>query len=188
MRLMLLIGICLFLLAVAGVIVRKFVFSKNGILSIIDRKNIQAINSYMELKFLNKNLADNLFNDNKIPCTRLINEIKEYYHLKDIIIFDSIRMFSIDNDIANHLRYSVYEYVSMHSRKIFTSCKQGHPELYTLKTNGRKYILHIFTLAPTLSRDGFIICVEEHPSLLGNIERLGLENNINLLKMRLLNQ
>ena len=55
-----------------------------------------------------------------------------------------------------------------------------------IKVNGKEYVLYIFKLA--YNSDGFVVCVEDFPSLLTNYELLGLATNVALLKVNLLHE
>lgn len=72
-----------------------------GYKKMIDQKNIQLIQFYLDTKFICKGLIDSLrISDPLEFCKGLIAEVKEYYNLEDIIIINSIKIFDDENNTA----------------------------------------------------------------------------------------
>ena len=56
-----------------------------GYKKMIDQKNIQLIQLYLDTKFICKGLIDSLrISDPSVFCKGLMGEIKDYYNLEDI--------------------------------------------------------------------------------------------------------
>lgn len=147
-----------------------------------DRKNVKLIQLYLELKFLHKNinkslegfLAENF-------CAELRDSIKEYYNLEEIIIFDSVRM-ELRTDGSRALKSAIQNFLQHNLNQLQESFRGRDFLSQKIGVNNKDYIIHICELAPEISYDSFIICVEQHPTLLTQNELLGLESNIKLLR------
>lgn len=100
------------------------------------------------------------------------------------MVIDSIHV-EFKTRAISLLKKEVYNFLQ--GNLIFLKEKFKAEDIVVLNTtiNNRKYVLHIAELAQGVDCDGFIICVENSPSLLSKNELLGLESNINLLKTRL---
>lgn len=151
----------------------------------LDRKNLSLMQLYLELKFLYKNLTHSTQSSSSENfCLELMSSIKEYYNLEEIMVIDSIHV-EFKTRAISLLKKEVYNFLQ--GNLIFLKEKFKAEDIVVLNTtvNNRKYVLHIAELAQGVDCDGFIICVENSPSLLSKNELLGLESNINLLKTRL---
>lgn len=83
------------------------------------------------------------------------------------------------------LKKEIYNFVQCNLHILKEKFKTKDVVVLNTKIKNKKYILYIAELAQGIDCDGFIICVENFPSLLSKNELLGLESNINLLKTRL---
>ena len=151
-----------------------------------DRKNQKLIQLYLELKFLHKNL-NNL--ENSLTSLNfsfeLIESIKEYYNLEEIIIFDSINM-EFKTSRPKVLKKEIHDFLQKNFTRISKNFTTQEYIKNKIKVNGKEYVLYIFKLA--YNSDGFVVCVEDFPSLLTNYELLGLATNVALLKVNLLHE
>ena len=68
----------------------------------VDEKNMQLMQFYLDAKFINKALVDSLKLSHSINfCKDLIERIKDYYHLEEIIIIDSLTNIAVVNKNIN---------------------------------------------------------------------------------------
>lgn len=151
----------------------------------IDNKNMQLMQFHLDSKFMHKGLIQSLrSSDSKKFCIALMQQIKDYYNLEEIIIVDSVKMMGKDKKsitkgaAINFLREDIEPMLRMLS--------SHELKKFNITSDKRNYILYISRLAIVEDSDGVVICVENVPSLLGKNEKRGLENCINLLKNRLL--
>jgi len=150
-----------------------------------EKKNIRLMQLYLELKFLYKNLADSAtITSSAVFCQTLISSIKEYYNLEEVIIIDSVKM-NLQTNSMNVLKKMTCNFLQKHEKEISQKIKNKQYLTKYIEISKKKYLLYIFELASNVGCDGFIVCVENYPTLLSKNELLGLENNINLLKTRL---
>lgn len=173
--------IIIFIIAVCLFVVMFLKWKK-----LVDKRNIQLMQLYLELKFLYKNLNSSVVSDSgEHFCRDLIQSIKEYYNLVELIIIDTIHL-PFHTDTFNGLKQSVYNFLKDNIKEVSETLKFKKFSSITITIEKKEYVLYIFPLAPNTSDSGFIICLENSPTLLSQNELLGLENNINLLKTRLL--
>jgi len=152
---------------------------------LLDEKNVQLIQFYLDGKFLYKNLVDSItISSTSEFCSRLLKCIKEYYNLEDIIVIDSIKMISGENKTV--LRSEVINYVQKNITKINAAIDGPRLARFSCKTKDGTYVMYIASITPKDEGDGLIICIEQAPALLTKQEKNSLENSINLLKTRLL--
>ncbi|MFK7967762.1 MAG: hypothetical protein AB8B68_01150 [Rickettsiaceae bacterium] len=146
------------------------------------KKNRTSIQLYLELKFLHKNINDSVTNTTSPNFTiELMESIKDYYCLEEIMIFDSIKM-EFKTSRPKVLKKEIRNYVQENLTIILEKLQTQEYVTNTIKINAKEYLIYIFEIAPS----SFIVCVEDSPSLLGKHELLDLTTNISLLKMRLL--
>lgn len=151
----------------------------------LDKKNLNLMQLYLELKFLYKNLIlSTQTSSSENFCIELILAIKEYYNLEEVIVVDSIHM-EFKTRTISLLKKEIYNFVQCNLYTLKEKFKTKDVVVLNTKINNKKCILYIAELARGIDCDGFIICVENFPSLLSKNELLGLESNINLLKTRL---
>jgi hypothetical protein len=110
--------------------------------------------------------------------------IKEYYNLEEIMVIDSIHIEFKPRDIS-FLKKEVYNFPLGNLISLKEKFKTTDTVVLNTTINNRKYVLYIAELAQGIDCNGFIIYIENFPSLLSKSELLGLESNIKLLKMRL---
>lgn len=171
----------LLVVALSWVIARVFKWKSK-----VDKKNVRLMQLYLELKFLYKNLTDSaVITNSTVFCQNLISSIKEYYNLEEIVIIDSVKM-EFQCSSINVLKKAVYGLVQKNEVEIKRRLSSKASITQHIEIDGKKYIFYIFDLIPDVECDGFIVCVENYPTLLTKSELLGLENNINLLKTRML--
>ncbi len=152
---------------------------------LLNKKNIQLIQFYLDTKFLCQNMAESLTISNPaFFCTQLLHKIKEYYNLEDIIIIDSIKMINGENN--TRLRSDVIEYIQKNADNIFQTLHEYELIKHNFSTNNKNYEMYISRIVSKDEGDGLIVCVENAPTLLTKQEKTSLENSINLLKNRLL--
>ncbi len=152
---------------------------------LLDEKNVQLIQFYLDTKFLYKNLVDSIsISDTSAFCSGLIKNIKEYYNLEDIIIIDSIKMISGENNTV--LRNEIITYIQENLAKINSNIHEYKLTKFNCITIQKTYEIYVSRIVSTDESDGLIVCVECSPTLLSQQERTSLENSINLLKTRLL--
>lgn len=150
----------------------------------VNEKNVRLIQYYLDMKFINKSLLGNLNVSNpSVFCKKLIDDIKEYYNLEDIIIIDSIRMVNDERNTA--LRAKVIDYIADNIQFIEQQLQDKEFLTVTIGYNVNRCVLHISSIMPQQINDGLIICIENSPSLLSENEVASLENILNLLKTRL---
>ena len=59
----------------------------------VDEKNIQLMQLYLDSKFINKGLIDSLKSLSSTDfCALFIQHVKDYYNLSEIIVIDSVKM------------------------------------------------------------------------------------------------
>ena len=147
-----------------------------------DKKNKTLIQLYLELKFLYRNLThslDGILSQNF--CVELIESIKEYYNLEEIIVIDSVKM-EFKTTRPKVLKKEIYDFLQCNLSKIKKDFQKEEFITNKIKINNKGYVLYIVELAPNTDSDGFIVCVENSPTLLSKNELLGLKSNINLLR------
>ncbi len=152
-----------------------------------DQKNLNMIQLYLELKFLQRNLGDEPFvKDSQICGISLIKLMKEYYNFEEILIIDSIKLQLLTNNLTV-LKQQIYEFVRINERIVKDELVKGSFIKKYIELNNIEYALYIFPISSCInssySSDGFVICIEQTPSLLSKNELIGLEININILKM-----
>lgn len=154
----------------------------------LEKKNTKLIQLYLELKFLYKNLATSAaVNCSTDFCKHLVLSIKEFYNLEEIVIIDSIKIDFKSNNI-NFLKKEVYNYAQKSSKEIKRRIKNKKYLVQYAEIKSTRYILYIFDLAHNIDCEGFIICIENYPTLLNENELIGLESNVNLLKTRMVSE
>lgn len=150
----------------------------------IDKKNMQLLQFHLESKFLHKGLVNSLkCSDSRKLCRNLMQQIKEYYNLEEIIIVDSVKMMGEDR---NFTKGAVINFLRQDIEPMIRMLKSHELKKFNLDIGKQTYVLYISRLAIVDGSDGVIICIENAPSLLTPTEQKGLENSINLLKNRLL--
>lgn len=150
----------------------------------VDEKNMQLMQFYLDSRFMNKALVDSLKFPHSINfCKDLIEKIKDYYHLEEIIIIDSVtNIIEINKNINKDMNIL---FTKEDIAPILHELMGHEVKEFNMKIKEQEYVLHISKLSSIEKSDGVIICVELAPSLLNKNEKLGLENSINLLKNRL---
>jgi hypothetical protein len=151
----------------------------------INEKNMQIIQFYLDGKFLSKNLADSLrISDSSDFCASLINRIKEYYNLEDIIVIDSIKMLAGENNTL--LRSEIVYYIQDNMATILNNLNDYDLSKFSTFSKGKRYEIYVSRIiSKEQAGDGLIICVENAPTLLSKQERESLEISVNLLKNRI---
>lgn len=153
-----------------------------------DKKNMQLMQLYMELKFLYKNIQEGIIDEAPTNfCSRLIASIKEYYNLENLIIVDAIKM-ELNNVNLPPIKKTIYEFLLNNEQNLKNILKEEDVVVKVLEIEYEKYVLYIFSMDidTETSTNGFIICIENYPSLLSKNELIGLKSNISLLKAKLL--
>lgn len=151
----------------------------------LSKKDIQLIQFYLDTKFLYKNLVKSISVSHTSEfCTELIDNIKEYYNLEDIIIIDTIKMISGENNTA--LRSDIIKYIQANFNKITSNIHEHDLTLFNYRMGNKTYEIYVSRIVCEDEGDGLIICVEHSPTLLTKQEKTSLETSINLLKTRLL--
>lgn len=172
--------ICFNVLMLILAVVKLFSYSK-----LVDEKNVQLIQFHLDSKFLYKNLVDSISISNTSQfCSKLIRNIKEYYNLEDIIVIDSIKMISGENN--TYLRSEVIKYIQKNIAKVNAAISGHRLARFSCPTREGDVVMYIASITSHDEADGLIICVEQAPALLTKQEKSSLENSINLLKTRLL--
>lgn len=152
---------------------------------IIDEKNVKLIQFYLDMKFLWKAIISNLnVSDTSQFCHLLINDIKEYFNLEDIIIVDSIRMVKEEKNTL--MRRSVLNFISNNFARVIKKLAEENLYESDFMFKNKRFALYITAITPDVINDGLIVCVEKRPSLLSKHEIISLENCINLLKTRMI--
>lgn len=152
---------------------------------LLDKKNVQLIQFYLDTKFLCQNMAESLTIPNPaFFCSKLLQKIKEYYNLEDIIIIDSIKMITGENN--TRLRSDVIKYIQKNADNILKNLDEYELIKYNFSTINKNYEIYISRIVSKEEGDGLIVCVENAPTLLTKQEKTSLENCLNLLKNRLL--
>lgn len=141
---------------------------------------------YMELNFLYKNINHSITNESRVNfCSRLIDSIKEYYNLEDLVVADSVELES-NGSTVNSFKNTVYDFLVNNEPRIKKLLKEADFATQILEILEKKYILYIFPIDLYTSNSGFIMCIETYPSLLSKSELMGLKGNIGLLRAKLL--
>jgi hypothetical protein len=152
---------------------------------LLDEKNIQIIQFYLDGKFLYKNLVSSVSSCSASEyCSQLMKSIKEYYNLEDVIVIDSIIMISGENN--TFLRSEIIKYIQKNIAKISAAIDGHKLARFSCQIKDSSYVMYIASIASRDEGDGLIVCVEQSPSLLTKQEKNSLENSVNLLKTRLL--
>ena len=152
---------------------------------LLDKKNVQLIQFYLDTKFLWQSMAESLSISNPaFFCSKLLDKIKEYYNLEDVIIIDSIKMITGENN--TRLRSDVIGYIQKNADNILHNLDEYTLIKYNFSTINKNYEIYISRIVSREEGDGLIVCVENAPTLLTTQEKTSLENIINLLKNRLL--
>lgn len=152
----------------------------------IDKKNKQLMQFYLDTKFISKGLVDSLVAPHSTNfCNSLIEQIKNYYNLEEIIIIDSVRMLA-EKDPHTTTKNAVINFVKADIEPMLRMLSGHNIKKFNMKISDEEYVLYVSKLVATEENDGVIICVEMAPSLLNKNEKISLENSINLLKNRLL--
>ncbi len=152
----------------------------------IDKNNVQLMKLYLELKFLYKNLAESAnISCSTSFCLNLIDAMKEYYNLSEVVVIDSISIGLISNKM-NLLKKNVFQVAKENCKQIQQELKIKNMYKKVFKFNKKDYMLYIFKIAQDIESESFIVCVENSPSLLTKNELIGLENNVNLLRTRMM--
>ncbi|GAB4166844.1 MAG: hypothetical protein Tsb006_6110 [Rickettsiaceae bacterium] len=169
-----------------GLVFLFLVFRASKYKKLLDEKNIQLIQFYLDTKFLCRSLIDSLnISDSSTFCSELLRKIKEYYNLEDIIIIDSIKMVSGENNTT--LRNDVVKYIKDNIQQITSEMHDYKLVKFNFSAGKKAYEIYISRiLSKDEGDDGLIVCVEYAPTLLSKQEKASLENSINLLKNRLL--
>jgi hypothetical protein len=167
--------------AIVWVLITKiFTYKK-----LLDEKNIQIIQHYLDGKFLYKNLVNSISMSNASEfCIQLIKDVKEYHNLEDVIVIDSIIMLSGENNTL--LRSAIIKYIQKNITRIRAAIEGHKLARFSCKIIDSTYIIYISSIASKNEGDGLIVCVEQAPSLLTKQEKHSLECSVNLLKTRLL--
>ena len=179
------VGLLFTTLCIFGVLYIVLIYKLRSYKKIIDNKNIKLIQYYLDAKFLAKHLRSNIdASDPSVFCKSLIDDIKEYYNLEDVLIIDSMR--SIYSERNTALRAKIIDFIADNFG--FVEAKLSKGCFVTLNTScqGREYVLHLSSIISSHDNDGLIVCIEKSPSLLSENELLSLENIVNLLKTRLM--
>jgi hypothetical protein len=152
---------------------------------LLDEKNMQLIQYYLDGKFLYKNLVNSTSISNTSEfCIQLMKNIKEYYNLEDVIVIDSIIMLSGENNTL--LRSEIIKYIQKNITRIRATIEGHRLARFSCKIRDSTYVMYVSSIASKDEGDGLIVCVEQAPSLLTKQEKQSLECSINLLKTRLL--
>lgn len=154
---------------------------------VIDEKNIQLMQLYLDSKFIYKGLIDSLKSLSSTDfCSFFIQQIKDYYNLEEIIVIDSVKMMGEE-------RKSIRKGISIEFAKsdIESMLKSvtGHDlNEFEINISDIDYVVYLSRLSGSSDEenDGVIICVETAPSLLSKNEKIGLKNCVSLLKNRLM--
>jgi hypothetical protein len=151
----------------------------------LDDQNKKLIQSYLHTKFLHRALVSSMNTSNSVIfCNSFVHEIKEYFNLSDFFVIDSIRMLSGENNTYD--RSIITQFVEDNLEGIMKRLDANKLVQLNIDSKQSKLILHIEKFSDRSDEgDGIIICVEDHPSLLTEDEKMCLEIAINLLKTRL---
>lgn len=152
------------------------------------RKNTQVIQSFLDIKFFSKNLKNSLEIDNHNEYSQiLIDKIKDYYSLEDIVIVKSLDVLSGENNTK--LRSDILKYCKENISSITKYLDNYKVINFIVSLSDRsRYVVYVSKFEKDHGLNGFILCIEQYPALLTEIEIAGLENCINLLKTRLIYQ
>lgn len=150
----------------------------------IMKKNKYLFEFHLNSKFLNKLLIESLRVSSSADfCPFLIEQIKDYYNLQEIIIIDSVE--SISEYHGDTIKSSAIQFVKKDIVSLTRMLSGHHIKQFSININDRNYILYISKLTTIKQSDGVIICIEHAPCLLSTSDKIGLENSIILLKNRL---
>jgi hypothetical protein len=168
------------------IVLSVFVIVIYKINTYFDKKNKKLIQLYLELKFVHKNLSNLMGNFNSFETSiNLIESIKEYYNLEDIVIFDSVNM-EFKTSRPRVLKRELNVFLQKNLKRVSEKFKTQECIIDKTEIDGKKYIIYIFNLFDNSS--SFIVCVEDFPALIASHELLGLSINISLLKIKLLHE
>jgi len=148
------------------------------------KKNKHLLRFYLNSQFINKLLIESV----KVSyasdfCSFLIEQIKDYYNLQELIIIDSVE--SISEYHGNTIKSLAIQFVKQDIESLIRMLSGHHLRQFNINVNNRNYILYISKLTSVKQSDGVIICIEPAPCLLSKSDKIGLENSIILLKNRL---
>ncbi len=172
------IKLLVILFIIYAVLVYKLILYKK----IIKQKNIQLMKFYLDMKFLEKNLYDCFqVNDNLLCCNKLIDNIKIYYTLEDLLIIDLINK-SYDTQNLS-LQSKIISYIAKNIERIEYRLKQEVFLEASIEYLDTEYILHISAIKTASFNNGLVVCIESKMGLLTQFELHSLRNSINLLKV-----
>jgi hypothetical protein len=179
------VGLLIIASCIFGFMVTVLIYKLGSYRRVIDNKNVKLIQYYLDAKFLAKHLRSNIdSSDPSVFCKSLIDDIKEYYNLEDVLIIDSINgVYSERNTV---LRANILDFIANNFSFLEAELSKGGFVTLNTSCQGREYVLHLSSIILSHENDGVIVCVERSPSLLSENELLGLENIVNLLKTRLM--
>jgi hypothetical protein len=151
---------------------------------VIIEKNKQLMQIYLNSQFINKVLIDSLKISHSLDfCCFLIEQIKEYYNLQELIIIDSVKY--ISEDYSTPIKSSVIKFIKKENYALLKMLPGHGLKQFNININDIEYVLYISKLASTKQSNGLIIGIEFAPCLLSKDDKINLENAINLLKNRL---
>jgi vacuolar-type H+-ATPase subunit C/Vma6 len=153
---------------------------------VIDEKNIQLMQLYLDSKFIYKGLTDSLKSLSSTDfCSFFIQQIKDYYNLEEIIVIDSVKMMGEERE---SIRKGIsIEFAKTDIESMLKSVTGHDLKEFEINISGIDYVVYLSRLgASDEDNDGVIICVETGPSLLSKNEKIGLKNCVSLLKNRLM--
>lgn len=152
---------------------------------LIDTKNQHLIEYHLDMRFLSKILSDNLLiSDSVIFCKRLVEDIKQYYNLHDLIIVDSLE--SVEFEPSDSFRLKIIDVIKNNCEKLQSELIKKKIIKMNSEIEKTEYMLLITPINLESPCDGFIICVETVPALLEEYELFSLVNSLNLLKTRMM--
>lgn len=151
----------------------------------IDRKNQKLIQFYLDMQFINRAIINSL-NETASEkfCKKMIDDIKLYFDLVDIVIIDSMQMVKYEKNTL--LRSDIIDYIEGNIEDITKKLDSSKLCRKKIKLYNEIYNLFICPITPDLTNDGLIVCIEKDPSMLNPAEQSSLENSLNLLKTRLM--
>jgi hypothetical protein len=101
--------------------------------NLLNKKNVQLIQFHLDTKFLYKNLVKSItISDTSRFCIELIASIKEYYNLEDIIIIDTIKMISGENNTV--LRNEIIRHIQANFTKITSNIHEHDLTKFNYRT------------------------------------------------------
>lgn len=162
------------------------IFTLNKLLSyqkLFEDKNKKLIQLYLDMKFFCRILNNNLkMHDSHEFSSYLINEIKQYYSLEDIVIIDSLTAKQEENEKS--LKTLITGFLKQNTSKITNKLQTEAFVEEKVKFDGNYYRLYLSSITP--ENYGLVVCIESEPHLLSKTEIVSLENAITLLKARML--